>query len=284
MKKIATIVCLLVSFNGIAQPKVSSDKIPGSDCDNTAIDQFVGADNRSATPCEVQLDQKIRAAFRQAFAKLMNEWNDKDWTVSINSNSELKKITNIGRGTERQFFDPAFADAGNFYLELNMNPTTAAYKDYFTRYAALMDEMKSDASGAAYQKFAAHYYIVRSATNICINTYVNNEFGKLYIYKGDVKPIKVPGAAYAARASHVQKGPGPEESVDACLIVFGNAKTKLTKHGDGTQTLHVESAFPVKTSRLTVQHVAIRIECNAELLEKVIRDVDWQAIAKLVGQ
>ncbi|MGB8190861.1 MAG: hypothetical protein WCF67_03025 [Chitinophagaceae bacterium] len=263
--------------------KIVTDKIPGSDCNNTAIDQFTGTQNRSATPCEIELDKRIRTAFRKAFAKLIDNWPAEEWTHA-NSSMDYKPIAAMGRESERSFFNPAFSDVSVFYLELNLNPASPAYSKLYEEYTSLQNEMLSKPSEAATKKFFDWNYRARSSTSIRIRTMVNNVSYGMTIFKGGSKPVNIPGAAYAVRASNVAPETGGDitESMDACLIVFGKVQPKVTNEQDGSQGIKVTNEFPQKTSRLTVQHVMIRIECNPELLDRVLKDVDWSLIYELV--
>jgi hypothetical protein len=71
--------------------------------------------------------------------------------------------------------------------------------------------------------------------------------------------------------------------MDACLILFGNQKPPLKTEPGGGSSLYLANTFAKNVSHLTVQNISIRIECNNELLEKILKDTDFKAIAGLVG-
>ena len=48
--------------------------------------------------------------------------------------------------------------------------------------------------------------------------------------------------------------------------------------------MNVENSFPKNTSHLAVQNIAIRVECNSDLLNKIIRDTDFKALAEMIGK
>ncbi len=265
--------------------KIVTDKIPGTNCDNTAVDEFVGALNRSATPCEIEFDRQVRSALRKAFDKLISGWSG-DWIFNPNSNVEVTPVKGIDRGSERYFYQISVSDAKDFYLELNMNPAAPQYREWISEYSAKLDQIRTNPENDAYKKFAAFNYFVQGSTNIRIRVSTNDKSNRMIVMKGGSRPLIVPGAAYAVRASYVAPLTGGtiDESMDAAFILFGNPKVKVNTDSEGLQGIEAENVFPSKTSHLTTQQIAIRIECNTALLDKVLKAIDFSVLQNLIGK
>lgn len=270
-----------------AQPasKIVTDKWRGSNnCDNTAVDEFVGAENRSATPCEIAFDKFLRSNLQKAFEKIISGWSP-DWILSDNSSVEIKPVKGVGRGSENQFYRLALSDAGWFYIELSMNPTSPAFSEWYGLYNASMEQWRTNPNETNYKKLTDMFYRLRHATNIRIYVSTNDYSHRVAFLKSGIKQVSVPGA-YAVRASYVGAltGGGEENSVDACLIYLGKPKAVINLPGDGMQELEVKNIFPANASKLTVQQLAIRIECNAELQELLLKDIDFSVLQSLISK
>ena len=264
--------------------RIVTDKIPGSNCDNTAVDELVGAENRSATPCEIEFDRRVRSNLRQAFEKIISGWSP-DWLLSTNSNVEITPVKGVARGSEKQFYRLNLSDAGWFYIELNLNPASAAYQKLHGLYNSSMEEWRAKPNDTNYKKLLDVFYRLKNATNIRIYVSTNDLSHRVAFLKSGIKNVNVPGA-YAVRASYVNAltGGGEESAVDACLIYLGKPKDVIDLPGEGMQEFEVKNNFPTNASHLSVQQVAIRIECNAELLDLLLKDIDFSVLQGLIGK
>jgi len=282
-----TMLVLAIQLQAQHSAKIVTDKMPGTDCDNTAIDEFAGALNRSATPCEIQFDRQVRTALRKAFDKLVTGWSG-DWVFDIdNSNADPNPMKSIDRGSENYFYQLTKSDAKDYRLLLNMDPSIPQYREWFGEYSNILDKWRTDPTAEAYQKFVDFNYFVQNATHIKIYLATNNQSERMILLKGDPKRVSVPGAAYAVHAQYVSALTGGAEladSKDAALILFGKPKVHLNKTPDGMTGIEVQNSFPQKTSRLTIQNITIRIECNRGLLDKIIESVDWSILQNLIGK
>jgi hypothetical protein len=271
-KKIICLPFLFAFFSALAQ---TTDKIPGTDCNNIVNDKLQGAPDRSASECETQFDWNTRTRLREAFGHLIRNWAGKHWIVN---DTMIKPLTEVSRASEKYFFQLSW------YFTLDLKPESALYRAWSEKYQAATNAISQQPGEASSKKFMETMYEINNATHIRIYLNVNNPDGSLYYLKGKHPGFTIPGAVYAVKGPFAANlsGGGIDESHDAAWILFGNVKTRIEKTADGTETIHMSSNFP-KTSHLTVQSIAIRIECNDELLTEILKEIDFPAVAAMIG-
>jgi hypothetical protein len=263
-------VFLLLPVTMLAQTGVKNivtDKMPGSSCDHVVHkDLLVGAENRTPSECEVEFDWKIRTALRNAFSNALKNFPGKDWVIADTAVNVLKEI---GRQTEKYFFNLSYD------FKIDLNPSSELYRSWSEKYQA--------ASGSA--KFMDFYYSMNNAIHIRFYVRVNTVSDAIYFIKGGQQNISVPGAAYAVKGPYAAAltGGGDENALDAALIIFGKPKVVVQKEDNGGMSARTETVFPKGASRLTVQQVSIRIECNDALLSEILKNIDFRSIAAMMG-
>jgi hypothetical protein len=269
------IVCLLLLFITLSAASQTTDKMPGSACNNVVVDTLKGSPDRSASDCEVQFDWKTRMALRDAFSSLTRDWAAKNWIVSDTLVTPLKEVS---RSSEKYFFRLSW------YFNIDLDPTSDQYKKWTEKYQEALIALGQPPSEATTRKFQEGMYEVSNATHVRIYVTVNDPTEEIAFYKSNHQSFSVAGAVSAIKGSYAAAltGGGEENARDAALIVFGSAKTKLENFKEAGAALRVTSNFP-NTSRLTVQSIFIRIECNDALLKEVIKKIDFAAISAMTG-
>jgi hypothetical protein len=281
MKKILFICWLampgMIAFSQTAVKKYSTDKMPGVNCDNIVHNTLpADADNRSASECEVQFDWKVRTALRQAFSKALQNFPASDWMIS---DTAVRVLREVSKQSEQYFFNPSY------YFNVDLKPESKIYQALAEKQKAVMEELKTPNENT-FKKFTETNYKTNNAVHIRFYVLVNDISESIYYIKGGQQVINIPGAAYAVKGSHAGalSGGGEENSMDACFIVFGKPKINTQKEDNGGASVNIENNFPKAVSRLTVQEISVRIECNDELLNKILKDTDFKAIGELIGK
>ena len=263
-------------FAQSSSKNIVTDKIPGSNCDNVVHNKLdASAQNRSPSECEVQFDWKVRTALRDAFSKAFNKFPATDWVIA---DTAVKVLQEIGKQTERSFFNPSY------YFKMDMEPSSTAYQDWSGKYTAITEELKTPGEATS-KKFLDFMYQMNNAIHIRFYVLVNQASNSIYFYKSGQQTIAVPGAAYAVKGSRAGalSGGGIDNAMDACLILFGKPKISVAKDSDGGTGIRSENIFPKGASHLTVQQISIRIECNSELLNTLLKEIDFSAVAAMIG-
>jgi hypothetical protein len=159
------------------------------------------------------------------------------------------------------------------------------YKDWYEKYQAHMEALRNP-NEETYKKFQDFFYRMNNAIHIRFYITVNSVSYSIYFMKGGQQQLVIPGAAYAVKGSKTGAltGGGEEKAMDACLILFGNQKPVIKPEADGGASIYQENSFPKNTSHLTVQNITVRIECNDELLNRIIKETDWNAIHDMIAR
>jgi hypothetical protein len=269
------IFCLQLSAQTTTKKPVT-DKLPGINCDNTVTNTLpADAPDRSPSECEIQFDWKVRAAIRDAFRKTLSNFPAADWIIS---DTAVEKLEEVGKGTEKNFFSLSYD------FKIDLAPQSLTYKNWYEKYQAQMEEMKNPKEDS-YKKFADLMYRMNNSIHIRFLVRINNVSHSIYFMKGGQQVLPVPGAVYAVRGPKVSAltGGGEENAMDACLIVFGNQEPSLRAEPGGGSSFYLVNSFPKNVSHLTVQNISIRIECNNELLQIILKDTDFKGIAELIS-
>ena len=285
MKTCLTIyICIMISLAGYGQLKdIVTDKLPGVNCDNVVHDKLEGAVNRSPSECEVLFDQRIRKIFDEAFKNVFFRKENSDWIINVKPG--MTPIEGVGRGAEKDIFRLGNTDHGNFNYELQINPNSAVSQEWSKKYYEAMEAFKADA--AAMPRLTELYYNMKTATNILLYTSINSVSSSFGSFQGGHQSVKIPSAAYGFRAVHVPalSGGGADNSRDACLIVFGKWQPPvIAKYEDGSESIRLEAILNKSSSKFSVHNIVIRIECNKQLTDQLLQEIDFKKLQSLLSQ
>jgi hypothetical protein len=281
--KIVLLVPILVltalATRGQKTQKVATGRIPGSNCDNISLaDPSPDMQMRPPSECETAFHSHVWTIMKQAFAKVFTWAADHHWMVGDTASRPLKQVN---KQSENYFFNSDL----NYQIELLLDPASAEYGSYRGKYGVALEQYKNAPGDSTYRNFWRAAYDVNAGTIIRINTYINQVSSKILFFKDGYKVFNVPGAAYAVKGPFAQlrTGGGVEDSQEACIILFGKVAVKPKKNEDGGFSIYSETHFP-KAPHLTVQQMAVRIECNRELLSVLLKEIDFKVLASLLDR
>ena len=136
------------------------------------------------------------------------------------------------------------------------------------------------------ENFQNYGHKMNSAIYIKIYARVNSTYSSIAIFKDGHKMLTAPGAAYVIESSYVQSGGGGgiESSVGADYIYIGNWKTPvIVKDSDGGETIKVMPVIVKSGTTLSVKNIFIRMECNGELAEQILKEIDFTKLTSLLN-
>src|ERR1035437_5253150 len=245
-----------------AKPTAKSTSLTFKDCDNVIHDKLTGAQDRSPTDCEVKYDLEVKSGFQ-----------NNHWLVT--------KITALdpGTGVPRAFDNSSFW--GDYNIELEVGPENDQYASYNKSYQELLNGGSQDI-----KKIQDFMKQMNGAIRIKIYARVNSTYSSITIFNGGHKMLKAPGAAYVIQSSYVQAGGGGgiDDSINADFIYMGNWKAPvIVKDSDGGETIKVMPIIVKSATNLSVKNVTIRIECNSELAEQILKGIDLSKLTSLLN-
>src|ERR1035437_1095872 len=250
-----------------------STSLTFKDCDNVIHDKLTGAQDRSPTDCEVKYDLEVKSAFQKAFENVVSGFQNNHWLVT--------KITMLDpvTGVPRAFDNSSFL--GDYNIELEVGPENDQYAAYNKSYQELLNGGSQDI-----KKIQDFMKQMNGAIRIKIYARVNTTYSSIVIFKGGHKMLKAPGAAYVIESSYVQAGGGGgiDDSINADFIYMGNWKAPvIVKDSDGGETIKVMPVIVKSATNLSVKNVTIRIECNSELAEQILKGIDLSKLTSLLN-
>ena len=255
-----------------AKPTTKSTPATFKDCDNVIHDKLTGAQFRSPTDCEVKYDLEVKSAFQKAFEKVVSVFQNNHWLI--------KKITTLDpvTGVPRAFDNSSFL--GDYNIELEVGPENDQYASYNKSYQELLNGGSQDI-----KKIQDFMKQMNGAIRIKIYARVNSTYSSITIFKGGHKMLKAPGAAYVIESSYVQSagGGGIDDSINADFIYVGNWNAPvITKNSEGGEEIKVPPVIKPGTG-LAVKNISIRIECNSELAQQILKGMDFSKLTSLLN-
>src|ERR1035437_4997337 len=249
------------------------------DCDNVIKDKLVGAQDRSPTDCEIKYDLEVKSAFQKAFENVVSGFQNNHWLVT--KITPLDPVTGVPRASDNSSF------LGDYDIELQIDPKSDKYIELNKSFEQLSGEYGKDPSNNAKMENSQNYlHKMISAIYIKIYAGVNSTYSSMYIFKEGHKMLKAPGASYVIESPYMQSGGGGgiESSVGADFIYMGNWKAPvIVKDRNGGETINVMPVIVKSATTLSVKNVTIRIECNSELAEQILKGIDFSKLTSLLN-
>jgi hypothetical protein len=252
-------------------------------CDPVVHDKFAGAQNRSASDCEVKFDLHVRQALAQAFAPVVAEFSTGDWTQTRQAN--MGPVDSLSRKTEKLLFrfDPSSL-AGAFRLEFRVKANSAQAQRNDAALQALSKKMAEVMKNpAAFPDYQAQLTETTRASEgssvIAITVSVNAESIAIENFKGNFTDAKLPGGAYLVSVPYAQAHTGGDitASHEVTYAFFGPWSPAT-----GTQRVTVKGALKPGAPTLFIQNICVEIQANPELAKKVAGLIDVNALQQLL--
>ena len=253
-----------------AKPTAKSTSLTFKDCDNVIHDKLTGAQDRSPTDCEVKYDLEVKSAFQKAFENVVSGFQNNHWLVT--------KITTLDpvTGVPRAFDNSSFL--GDYNIELEVGPENDQYAAY--------KKSSQEGLNGDIKKIQDFMKQMNGAIRIKIYARVNSTYSSITIFKDGHKMLKALGAAYVIESSYVQSagGGGIDASLDATFIFIGNWNPPvIRKDSDGGEEIKVPPVIVKSGTNLSVKNISIRMECNSELAEKILKEIDFTKLTSLLN-
>ena len=256
-----------------AKPTAKSTSLTFKDCDNVIHDKLTGAQDRSPTDCEVKYDLEVKSAFQKAFENVVSGFQNNHWLVT--KITPLDPVTGVPRASDNSSF------LGDYNIELEPGPENDQYAAYNKSYQELLNGGSQDM-----KKIQDFMKQMNGAIRIKIYARVNGMYSSIVIFKEGHKMLKAPGAAYVIESPYMQSGGGGgiESSVGADFIYMGNWKAPvIVKDRNGGETINVMPVIVKSATTLSVKNITIRIECNSELAEQILKGIDFSKLTSLLN-
>jgi hypothetical protein len=269
----------------------SDQKVTGvfGNCDPGIHDKLVGAEWRSPSECEAEFDRYIRGALSGPFARVETALTQGDWEET--RKPKFNPITSIARHSESHPYDLQSSLGGliRFQFQLRLGSEqekrNQAALDAVTQKMA--DAMKSAAAAEAFNaELTKITHVTEGSGKIAVAVGINSEWLGIVNFQGAYTASQIPGVGYSLTAPYVQsRGGGDIGGSHETTYVFlgGWAPATNTKSGGSDTNIVVKASLNPKGPTLSVQNIWVEIQANAELAQKAIGLVDWNALKQLLA-
>lgn len=247
------------------------------DCDNVVHDKLIGAEGRSPSECEAKYDLDIRTIIHDAVSSVIEDFKKKGW--EIEDETDLKPLIIVARGSEKDIFNTTYE------IKLSASPSSAIYDSYQKQYADVSDKLKN-ATKESYDDFVKFLYKMNGAIKIFIRFSVNTHNSGFGNFKGESKLTKIDDHTFKMESNYVQSRNGGDEtaSSDGSFLFIGNWKQpRIEKESDGSETVNAVATLNPALPHLQAQNIFIRMECNAELANEIIKNLDLRKLESLLN-
>ena len=221
----------------------------------------------------MKYDLEVKSAFQKAFENVVSGFQNNHWLVT--KITTLDPVTGVPRASDNSSY------LGDYNIELEVGPENDQYAAYNKSYQELLNGGSQDI-----KKIQDFMKQMNGAIRIKIYARVNSTYSSITIFKGGHKMLKAPGAAYVIESSYVQSagGGGIDASLDATFIFIGNWNPPvIRKDSDGGEEIKVPPVIVKSGTNLSVKNISIRMECNAELAEQILKEIDISKLTSLLN-
>ena len=269
----------------------SDQKVSGTygNCDPGIHDKLVGAEWRSPSDCEVKFDRYVRDALPRSFARVETALTQGDWEET--RKSKFNPITSIARHSENNPYNLQSSRDGLIRFQFQLRPGSEPEKrnqaalDAVTQKMA--DAMKSAAAAEAFTaELTKATHAAEGSGKIAIAVGINSGSFEIVNFEGTYAASQISGVGYSLTVPYVQSrgGGGIGGSHETTYVFLGVwAAATSTKSGSSDTNIVVRASLNLNAPTLSVQNIWVEIQANAELAQKVIGLVDWNALKQLLA-
>jgi hypothetical protein len=251
--------------------------------DNVVHDKLFNAEDRSPTESERKFDFAVRQVINESFEKAVEEFTNKNWVLE--KETPVQEIYGIYRGTEKKFYDPGTSTGGDFIIHLQLDAQSDEGKTWRERYDALTEEFRKDPyKKGNIDKATAFGKEMHAATDIEIRVSINLFNGGYTAFSSIHQVIRPETGVLALYVQDAQAatGGGAEQSSPAMFVFAGNwADPRFSKLEEGGESCTTTASYNKNASKLSVQTLSIRINCNQTLAKEILQHIDFKKIKSL---
>jgi len=268
-----------VSLTQKVNPAIAkaAESHPTGNCDNAIYDKTPGAEGRSATDCEIQFDHKVRQAIAEAMAPVVigftNGWD-------IESQTPVKTINTIGRGSEKNFYTLDQTDVGSYKLSFSIDQSNP---DFATMMQKMKNAMPKTVDANSMKNYREALSEMGAAESINIEVMINCRPLTIVNFQPVYSKLQFAGVSQAINARYAQAPTGGDGGSETTFVCIGNwGGPQIKNYPGGSQHITIPVTINSAAPHLSIQNICIRIVCNKDLAQKVIGLIDLEKLDDLI--
>jgi len=260
-------------------------------CDPIVHDWLNQAQNRASSDCEVKFDHHLQTALDAAFAPMESALTASQWQI-VNKPDPSVLFLSAPRGSEGEPFH-----GQGFKLTLAANPNSAQGQQAIAAantpdpmMVKMMELMKAgnyteaaelgkqlDAKMKSAQPPPSTRFAVQVSFNYPAREFIN--------FHGAFSTSALPGGGTVFDLPAMQPLSGGSGGDPGTWVLLGPWSQPTATHLDGETTKVVAKAQMTPSApRLSVQNIAVYLNCDRTLATTAIQAIDWSQLRALVAQ
>jgi hypothetical protein len=270
-------------------PPISAGNRAG--CDPIVHDWLNQAENRASSDCEVKFDHHLQTALDAAFSPMESALTASQWQI-INKPDPSVLFLSAPRGSEKEPFH-----GQGFKLTMAVNPNSAQGQQ--TMAAAntpdplmlkMMELMKAGKYAEAQELQKQLDAKLRNAppppsTRFTVQVSFNSSAKELINFHGALSTSALPGGGTVLYLPAMQSLGGGSGGDPGTWVLLGSWSQSASTHLGGETTKVITKAqMNTSAPRLSVQAIAVDLNCDHDLATKAIQAIDWSQLRALLVQ
>jgi hypothetical protein len=259
------------------------------DCDPIVHDWLNEAENRASSDCEVKFDHRLQTALDAAFSPMESAFTASQWQMVTKPDPSVPFLA-APRGSEKE---PFHGQGFKLTMAVALNsPQAQAANTPDPQLEALMRKMMELMKAGNYaqaqelqkqldaaQKNAPPQPSTRFTAQVSFN-FPTREFINFH---GAFNASTLPGGGTVLYLPAMQPPTGGSGGDPATWVLLGPWSQPSSTHLDG-DTTKVTTKAQVNPSapRLSVQDIAVYLNCDQDLATKAIQSIDWSQLRALL--
>ncbi|MGP8253545.1 MAG: hypothetical protein ACLQHF_16060 [Terracidiphilus sp.] len=260
-------------------------------CDPIVHDWLNQAQNRASSDCEVKFDHHLQTAMNAAFSPLESAFTASEWQI-VNKSDPGVLFDSAPRGSEKEPFH-----GQGFKLTMAVNPNSAQGQQAMAAantpdplMVKMMELLKAGkyAEAQALQKQLDAK--LKSAppppsTRFTLQVSINNSGKDLINFHGAFSTQALPGGGTMLYLPAMQGLGGGSGGDPGTWVLLGPWSQPAATHLDGETTrVSTKAQLNPSAPRLSVENIAVYLNCDQNLAAKAIQQVNWSQLRALLAQ
>jgi hypothetical protein len=260
-------------------------------CDPIVHDWLNQAQNRASSDCEVKFDHHLQTALNAAFTPMESALAASQWQT-INQPDPSALFDSAPRGSEKEPFH-----GQGFKLTMSVNPNSsqgqqaiAAANTPDPLMMKMMELMKAGKYAEAQELQKQLDAKMTSAapppsTRFTLQVSINSAAKEFINFHGAFSASTLPGGGTVLYLPAMQPLSGGSGFDPGTWVLLGPWSQPASTHLDGETTkVTAKAQMNPSAPRLSVQNIAVYLNCDRDLAAKAIQAINWSQLRALLGQ
>jgi hypothetical protein len=261
------------------------------DCDPIVHDWLNQAQDRASSDCEVKFDHHLQVALNAAFTPMENALTASQWMI-VNKPDPSVLFVSAPRGSEKEPFH-----GQGFKLTMAVNPNSAQGQQAIAAadtpdplMVKMMELLKAGKYAEAQELQKQLDAKQKSAppppsTRFTVQVSINFPAREFINFHGAFSTQALPGGGTVLYLPAMQGLGGGSSGDPGTWVLLGPWSQPTSTRLDGETTkVTTKAQMNPSAPRLSVQNIAVYLNCDQNLATKAVQQINWNQLRTLLSQ